>query len=301
MRLTLWPSAQQPWSDLRAEVQHAERTGWDGVYVADHFMGDDGRVAPVDTPTLESTAVVSAIGSLTSRMRVGTLVLGNTYRHPTVVAKWASTLDHVTDGRAVLGLGAGWQANEHQQYGIDLPGRRERVDRLDEACRVVTSLLRNDRSDFRGRYYELSDAVCEPKPVQDRLPVLIGASGDRMLGVVARHADEWNTWGLPARIAERGRQLERSCERLDRDPAEIARSAQALVMITEDRSAADSFLERVAPQPAIAGPVELFAETVSAWAAVGVEEVVVPDFALGRGDGRLERLDAIRAAVASEA
>jgi alkanesulfonate monooxygenase SsuD/methylene tetrahydromethanopterin reductase-like flavin-dependent oxidoreductase (luciferase family) len=121
-------------------------------------------------------------------LRLGPLVLGATYRHPAVVANWAVSMDHVSGGRFVLGIGAGWQANEHAQYGIDLPGVGERVDRFTEYCEVITRMLRSTRggreprtSGFSGRWFRLDDALCEPPPVQDRLPVLVGGKGDRML------------------------------------------------------------------------------------------------------------------------
>jgi len=297
MRLSIWPLAQQSWEEIVTQTLHAEQTGWDGVYLADHFMGDGGGFGPATTPVLEVTAALAALGALTTRLRVGSLVLGNTYRHPAVVANWAATLDRLTAGRLVLGIGAGWQQNEHQQYGITLPPPGERLERLEEACSVITSLLRDPTTTFHGEHYRLTDALCEPKPVQDPLPLLIGGKGDRMLGVVARHAQEWNMWGLPTVIAERSRVLDRHCAAIGRDPATIRRSTQALVMVTDDLTAAERFVEAAAPRAAIAGPAGHFAEIVEQWSAVGIDEVIVPDTGLGTGDERLGRLDALRAAV----
>lgn len=297
MRLSIWPNARQTWHDLLAEVRHCDETGWDGVYLADHFMGDGGDFGTADSPNLESTAVLAALGASTTRLRIGPLVLGNTYRHPAVVANWAATLDRITDGRVVLGVGAGWQENEHRQYGIELPPPGERLERLEEACAVLNALLRSERATFEGRRYELHDALCEPKPVQAPLPLLIGGKGDRMLGVVARHADEWNMWGLPETLAARARVLEDHCARIGRDPASITRSTQARVMITDDPERARAFVEGAAPRAAFAGTAAEFAELVHRWAEVGVSEVIVPDADLGAGDRRLERLDAIRRAV----
>ncbi len=299
MRLSIWPLAPQPWQDIVDVAQHADRTGWDGVYLADHFMGDGASFGPAGTPTLESTAALAALGALTTRVRIGPLVLGNTYRHPAVVANWAATVDQLTNGRVVLGLGAGWQQNEHEQYGIELPSPGERIERFDEACTVVTSLLRQPFTTFHGAHYRLTDALCEPKPVQDPLPFLIGGKGDRMLGIVARHAQEWNMWGLPEVIAERSEVLNRRCAEIGRDPATIRRSTQALVMVTEDRAAADRFVAAAAPRAAVAGPPEHFAEVVEQWAEVGIDEVIVPDKGLASGDERLAQLDALQAAVRS--
>lgn len=297
MRLSVWPNAQQPWADLLELGLHADRTGWHGVYVWDHFMGDGGGFGEATVPTLEVTGVLAALGARTEHVRVAPLVLGNTYRHPAVVAKWAATLDHITGGRAALGIGAGWQVNEHEQYGIRLPPPGERIERLDEAITVIRSLLTQERTTLHGEHHHVTEALAEPKPVQDRLPILVGGKGDRMLRLVARQADEWNMWSLPELLAARIEVLERACERIQRDPAEIRRSTQALVMVTDDPARAERFVEAVAPRAAIAGPPERFADVVAEWEALGVDEVIVPDMALGRGAERLEHLDALKAAV----
>jgi F420-dependent oxidoreductase-like protein len=300
MRFSLWSSLSQPWTDVLDVVRHAEATGWDGVYVADHFMGSGSELSPDTTPNFEATAAIAALATATERVRLGTLVLGNTYRHPAVVASWAATVDHVSRGRLLLGIGAGWQENEHEQYGIRLPPPRERLDRFEEACIVLKGLLRDERTTVDGEHYQLSGAVSEPKPLQQPLPVLIGGKGDRMMGIVARHADEWNMWGLAGDIAERTAVLERRCEAIGRDPATIARSAQALFLITDDRAKADAFIAGTGGRAAVAGTIDDVAEAVAAWDAVGLDEVIVPDFTLGKGSHRVERLDAIIESVAPQ-
>ena len=293
MRFAVWPTLAQPWSDVLEVAQHAEATGWDGVYVADHFMGDGGGFGRPEEPTLEATAALAALASATDRVRLGTLVLGNTYRHPAVLANWAATVDQLSGGRLLLGVGAGWQENEHDQYGIRLPPPGERVSRFEEACHVLNGLLRNPTTTYRGSHYELVDAICEPKPVQSPLPLLVGGKGDRMMGVVARHADEWNMWGLPDVIAERSAVLDQRCEAIGRDPATIQRSAQALTLLTDDRAKAEAFLAGTGGRAAVAGTPAQIAETVAGWQAVGLDELIVPDFTLGRGQARLDRLDAL--------
>jgi alkanesulfonate monooxygenase SsuD/methylene tetrahydromethanopterin reductase-like flavin-dependent oxidoreductase (luciferase family) len=199
----------------------------------------------------------------------------------------------VSRGRLVLGVGAGWQVNEHEQYGIDLPPPGVRLGRFREACEVLNGLLRQERTTVEGDHFTVRDALCEPKPVQSPLPLLVGGKGDRMLGIVARHADEWNMWGLPEVIAERSSVLERRCEEIDRDPRSIRRSAQALVFLTDDEATAARLVDRVAPRAAIGGTVERVAEVAAGWREVGLDEVIVPDFTLGSGVQRLERMDEI--------
>lgn len=296
LRFSIWPTLTQPWADVLAVTQHAEATGWDGVYVADHFMGDAGGT--VEEPTLEATAALPALAVATERLRLGTLVLGNTYRHPAVLASWAATVDQLSGGRLLLGVGAGWQENEHAQYGIRMPPPGERIDRFEEACQVWNGLLRQPITTFAGTHYQLTDAMCEPKPVQSPLPLLIGGKGDRMMGVVARHADEWNMWGLADVIAERAAVLDRRCEAIGRDPATIKRSAQALVLLTDDQARVDAFLESTGGRAAIAGTTDDVTTAVAAWQAAGLDEVIVPDFTLGKGTRRLDRMDAIIEQVA---
>src|SRR5690606_28244737 len=144
---------------------------------------------PAEQPTLEATAMLAGLAVATSRVRLGSLVLSATYRHPAVLANWAATVDHASGGRLVLGVGAGWQENEHRQYGLRLGAPGERLARLDEHLQVLRGLLDRPTTTVRGEHYEVTDALCEPKPLQRPLPILVGGKGDRMLRLVARHAD----------------------------------------------------------------------------------------------------------------
>ena len=298
MRVSVWPTAFQPWSELLASARHAETTGWDGVWVADHFMGMPGGPFPPETPTLEAGSLVTALGAVTERVRIGTLVYGNTYRHPAVLANMAATADHVCGGRFVLGMGAGWQENEHEAYGIELPPVGERVSRFAEAVQLVRSLLTEPVTTFEGKHYRITDAPCEPKPVQARLPIMIGASGDRMLGITARHADEWNTWGLPDHIAERSAALDRACEAAGRDPGEIARSCQAVVLFTADDAQGEELMSRPG-RPIMAGTPGRLRDVLARYAEIGVDELIVPDATFGTGQAKLDGLARFAEEVAS--
>ena len=297
MDLTLWPLVSQPWSDLCAAVELVERLGWHGVMIEDHFMADGGGFGAVSDPRFEVTSVLSALAVATTSVRLAPLVMSATYRHPAVVANWAATVDHISRGRLTLGLGAGWQLNEHAQYGIQLGTPGERIDRLDEYCTVVRSLLEQAVTDFKGRSFELSNAWCEPKPLQTRLPLLIGGKGDRMLRLVARHADMWNMWSIPSKFAERSAVLDQSSEAIGRDPATIRRSTQALVCLTDSASEARSFIDAAGGRAAFAGTAEQFADLAAQWHDAGVDELVIPDWHLGTGTQRAESIEAITAAL----
>ena len=152
-------------------------------------------------------------------------MLGGTYRHPAVVANMVAALDHVSGGRAIAGLGAGWQVNEHAAYGIDRLSVKDRSDRFEESVHVVASLLREPRTTYDGRYFQLTDAPNQPAPVQDRLPVLVAGGGEqRTLRTVARYADVWHTWGTPESFAAKSAVLDERCAEAGRDPGEIRRA-----------------------------------------------------------------------------
>ena len=198
----------------------AEKLGYELLMTWDHFIplrGDTtGRA-------LEGWDILAAWGAITSRVRIGTLVTGITYRNPGVLAKMAVTLDHISNGRAILGVGAAWNETEHRMYGIDFDTAGVRLRKLDEACLVMRSLLENERTTYRGKYYTFTDAIAEPKPVQRRLPILIGGGGERKtLRTTAKHADMWHGFGGPAQIAHKIEVLAAHCADVGRDVKEIA-------------------------------------------------------------------------------
>lgn len=215
----------RPWAEIRELASAAEELGAYAVYVCDHFMGhtDDGTVS--DEPVLESMTVLAALAPLTSRVRLGPLVLGGTYRHPAVVANQVTALDHVSGGRAIAGLGAGWQVNEHAAYGIDLPGPAELSDRFEEGVAAVCGLLREDRTTYAGAHVRLTDAPNRPRPVQARIQVLVGGGGERRtIPMAARYADVWHVWGTPESYSAKSARLTAACEAAGRDPGEVRRA-----------------------------------------------------------------------------
>jgi alkanesulfonate monooxygenase SsuD/methylene tetrahydromethanopterin reductase-like flavin-dependent oxidoreductase (luciferase family) len=212
------------------EFLAVEELGFDHAWLVDHLVDTDGSP---DLPILEAWTLLAALAAQTSRIRIGVLVSSNTFRHPALLAKEAVTVDHISDGRLILGLGTGWHEDEHRRYGIDLPPVGERVDRLEEAIVMLRGLMSQQRTTFDGRYYRLDDAPLSPHPVQSRIPLLIAAHRPRMLRLAARYADQWDTFatlagtatdGLATPLAERIATLDAACAEIGRDPAEIRRS-----------------------------------------------------------------------------
>lgn len=289
MRFSFWPTPSQRYEDVLKLARHVERTGWDGIWYADHFMPN---AEDTSTPWPEAWITLAALGAQVPRIRIGTLVAGNTYRHPAVLAKMAATLDHITGGRVVLGLGSGWQENEHRQYGIPFYTVGERLERLDEACQVI-KLLYNERSaSFAGDYYQLDQASLEPKPVQDPLPLLIGGGGEKVtLKITAKYADEWNVWGDPDVLEHKMAILDRHCTDVGRNPKEIKRTAVALLFMSDDAGYLEKMRAANIPQPRLVGTPAEIRELVDRYTALGVDELIVPDFTLGDHDQKIATLD----------
>src|SRR5205085_3227075 len=167
--------------------------GYDSLWTWDHFYP---HVGPFEGRNFEAWTVITALAALTHRVRVGVLVSAVTYRHPALVANQVSTLDHVSGGRAQLGLGAGWFEYEHERLGFGLGSIRERMDRLEESAMIIRRLLDGERVEYAGNYYSLNGATLETRPLQARIPIVMGGGGEtRTLSLVARYADTWNFYG----------------------------------------------------------------------------------------------------------
>jgi alkanesulfonate monooxygenase SsuD/methylene tetrahydromethanopterin reductase-like flavin-dependent oxidoreductase (luciferase family) len=301
MKFSVWPNMSHSPAEAFDIARWADSHGWYGVWYADHYMPntDSERIDPGDAH--ECWAMLPAMAAVTERVRVGSLVAPTSVHHPAVLANRATTIDHISHGRMVLGIGAGWQINEHKAYGIELepPGRR--VTRFDEAIQIIRSLLDNQRTDFEGSVYTITDATADPKPVQPRLPVLVGTASPRMLAITVRHADEWNTWGAPALAAERRALLTAACEAAGRPTDSLHTSVQALVYLTDS----PELIERTRSGPmaarAIAGPASDLVDAIGQYTELGFDEFIVHTLNLGSTPAeRAERLEQIDAEVVSQ-
>ena len=235
---------QLSWAELRRRVVFAEEAGFDGAWVFDHFkpLYGDRR-----GPCMEGWTLLAALAAGTDRIRLGALVTGVTYRHPSLLAAEAVTVDHVSNGRLELGVGAAWFAEEHHELGFDFPRAGERIDRLEEAIQVMKALFTADRADFDGRHYRLRDASYNPKPVQRPYPpIWVGGGGERRtLPVAARHADVWHGFGSPAVLVRKSAIVDRAAEEAGRDPATVTRSTSLSISEPRDevRGTADALRE----------------------------------------------------------
>lgn len=239
------------WAEILDRFSTAEELGFDHAWLVDHLIPTEGSP---DRPIHEAWTLLAAIAARTARIGLGVLVTSNSFRNPAILAKQAVTVDHVSGGRLVLGLGAGWHDDEHRRYGIDLAPPAERVDRLEEAIRVILALQRSERTTFQGRHYRLDDAPLEPKPLQQpRIPLLIAAHRPRMIRLAARYADQWDTFpelpgtatdGVTTSLSERVKAFERACRDAGRDPATVRRSTWAGNDVAESEAAFVEFARR---------------------------------------------------------
>jgi len=214
---------------LRVWQEADEQPLLEHAWLFDHFMPIFGDPTG---PCLEGWTLLTALAAMTTRLRVGLMVTGNTYRHPAVLANIGATLDVISRGRLDFGLGAGWNELEHQAYGIPLYPVGERIRRLGEACEVIRRLWTEPVASFEGTYYHLTDAYCEPKPLQQpHPPFVIGGSGEKLtLRVAARYASIWNfVTGPVEEFKHKNAVLDEHCRVVGRDPAEIQRSVQLMM------------------------------------------------------------------------
>lgn len=213
------------WSEIVEQYQWADEVGLDSAWSFDHFYsltkGDDTGDCH------DGWMLLAGLASLTRNIQLGLLVTGITHRYPSVLFKQAVTLDHISNGRAFLGLGAAWNEPEHRAYGIPFPPPRERVDLTGEALEVFRRFEQQERVTFHGEHLRIEDAPFEPKPVNGHIPVLMGTTGKRMMRHVARYADYWDGAGTVEETAERIANLHRICEEVGRDPSEIVPAFQA--------------------------------------------------------------------------
>ena len=211
------------WAAMLDLWQKADAWGYDSLWNFDHFYP---IFVDPEGPCFEGWTTLSALAQATKRARVGTLVNGNTYRHPCVTAKMAASLDHISGGRLNLGIGAGWFEREHNDFGIDFKSVPGRLQALDEACQIIRGMFTQPKTTVHGRHYRVTDALGLPKPLQQpHVPIMIGGTGEKvLLRLVAKHADMWNASAPAARMAELIQVIARHCDAVKRDPATIEKT-----------------------------------------------------------------------------
>jgi F420-dependent oxidoreductase-like protein len=279
------------YSDLRAFWVRIEELGFDWISIWDHFYAADNSGDP---ECLEAITCHTALACATTRVTCGSLVYSAGYRHPAVLANAMATLDQISNGRVVLGLGGGWLQNEYDVYGLHYGSAGERLRMLNEYIQCVRGLLTQPKTTFDGEFFHLHDAQCEPKPVQSRLPIWVGGGGEKVtLRIAAEHADGWNVPFIPPEVwAHKAQVLGEHCERIGRDPATITKGVNVGMAFTDEelRRQFGPMSEYVKPG-VLSGSVQEMVDKVGAYVDAGASWVILAMRAPFDRDG-LERFAA---------
>ena len=265
------------WEDIKAVLETMEAGRWHSVWFYDHFIpprSPTDEVMETDRiPTFEGWSLLCATAAVTQRLRLGLLVAGNTYRNPALMAKMAVTVDHISNGRLVIGIGAAWNVREHQAYGWEFPSMKERSDRLEEACKLLKTLfMAEDLVDFDGKYYQLHQAPFAPKSVQQpHPPIMVGGWGEkRTLRTLAMYGDIMNIMDGPEEMTRLSGVLERHCETVGRDPAEIRKTVHVPMRIERNEKKAAEL--RGGKGWNMIGPPQYIIDRAQDFINVGVDE-----------------------------
>ena len=250
---------EQLFPTVIAQAQEAEAAGFDSVFVMDHFYQLPGLGTP-DQPMLEAYTALGALAASTNSVQLGTLVTGNTYRNPTLLAKAITTLDVISQGRAILGIGTGWFELEHDSLGYDFGTFTDRFNRLGEALQIILPMLAGERPTFSGKYYKTQEAMAEPR-FRDHIPLMIGGSGEKKtIPLAAKHFDHLNIIAGFDELARKLQVVKENCEKIDRDPATLETSMLVVAIIGEGVTA--EFIPEDFRQQAVFGSPEQVAEQV---------------------------------------
>ena len=279
------------WEDIRAAVETMEAGDWDSVWFADHFIPPGANREQEAMTAFEGLAAIAVVGGMTKKLRLGNLVLGNTYRNPALVAKIAGTIDTATGGRFTLALGAGWYKREHEAYGWMFPSMKERQDRFEEACELLRLLIHSEEPvDFHGTYYDIDGARLSPGSYDKPIPIMVGGTGPkRTLRTLARYGDVMNLdgWAGGGMALDyykyKAGILEQHCEDAGRDPAEIRRTLLMPCYLTEDKNLIEGMVRRLGPGT-VAGSRQYIVDRIGEFEDAGIAEIMFG------GVGSVERL-----------
>jgi F420-dependent oxidoreductase-like protein len=261
--------------ELRELWTRIEDIGFDWISIWDHFYAADNSGDP---QSLEAIASHTALAATTTRVTCGSLVYSAGYRHPAVLANAIATMDQVANGRIALGLGAGWLQNEYDVYGLHFGSAGERLRMLEEYVQCVRGLLTQEHTSFEGEFFRLRNAMCEPKPVQERLPIWIGGGGEKVtLRIAAQHADGWNVPFVPPAVwARKSGVLDEWCNKVGRDPASITRAVNVGMAFTDEalRIQFGPMADAIKPG-VLSGSVQEMVDKVGAYVDAGAQWVIV--------------------------
>jgi F420-dependent oxidoreductase-like protein len=270
---------EQIFPTVIAQAQEAEAAGYDSVFVMDHFYQLPGLGTP-DQPMLEAYTALGGLATVTKNVQLGTLVTGNTYRNPSLLAKAITTLDVASQGRAILGIGTGWYEFEHDSLGFEFGTFTDRFNKLDEALQIILPMLKGERPTFEGRYYHVKEAMAEPR-FRDHIPLMIGGSGEKKtIPLAAKHFDHLNLIAgfdeLPRKVAV----VKERCEEIGRDPATLETSMLVIAVIDENVTP-ELIPDEFKTQAVVGGPDHVADQIKTKVLDAGVDGVILSPVTLG--------------------
>jgi F420-dependent oxidoreductase-like protein len=264
---------EQLFPTVIAQAQEAEAAGFDSVFVMDHFYQLPMLGTP-DQPMLEAYTALGALATATERVQLGTLVTGNTYRNPTLLAKTITTLDVVSQGRAILGIGTGWFELEHDQLGYDFGTFTDRFNRLDEALQIILPMIKGERPTFSGSYYRATEALANPL-FREHIPLMIGGSGEKKtIPLAARHFDHLNVIAGFDQLPQKVKVVQARCEDIGRDPATLETSALITVLL-DDNIAPDQIPAEMTQRMAAGSPDSVADQLKTKVIDAGIDSLII--------------------------
>ncbi len=256
-----------------AQAREAEAAGYDSLFVMDHFY-QLPMIGSPDQPMLEAYTALGALATATERLQLGTLVTGNTYRNPALLAKVITTLDVVSGGRAVLGIGAGWFELEHRQLGFEFGTFTDRFNRLEEAMRIIDPMIKGERPTFNGHWYTTESAMAEPR-YRERIPVLVGGGGEKKtFGIAARYADHLNIIAAFDELPRKMDAVKARCAEVGRDPATLETSMMLTVLVDENAKP-EQLPENVTARTAVGSPAQIAEQVEAKVLGAGLDGAVI--------------------------
>ena len=270
------------WDEVKASTLAMDAGNWDSVWYADHFIPPGANREQEEMTAFEGLAVAATAAGMTSKLRIGNLVLGNTYRNPAHVAKIAGTIDTMSEGRFTLAIGAGWYTREHQAYGWEFPSMKDRQDRFEEACKLIRDLIHSQEPVTHQGYYSVDDARLSPGNYDDRqpIPIMVGGTGPkRTLRTLARYGDVmnldgWAGGGMSLKYYQhKARILDKHCEDCGRDPSEIRRTLLMPCYITEDKERIEQIVKGLG-EGTVAGSKQYIIDRIGEFQDAGIAEVM---------------------------
>lgn len=291
------------WATIRQYVNALETGGWDSLWFADHFIPPGANHAEEALTAFEGLTAIATVAGMTKNLRLGNLVLGNTYRNPAHVAKIAATIDTMSEGRFTLAIGAGWYEREHEAYGWSFPSMKERQDRFEEAVQVLRLLIHsNEPVNFHGQYYHLNAASLSPGSHNKPIPIMIGGTGEkRTLRTLARYGDVMNLDGWAgggmalAHYQHKAAIIEQHCEAVGRDPNEIRRTLLMPCYVTDNQNLINRAIKSLGPGT-VAGPKQYVIDRIGEFQEAGIAEIMFG----GVTDSGMERVQLLQEEIVSQ-